>query len=75
MIDGEEFEPFEMDDNIDNLKKMQIPDANFLKKINEADNQFMRKSVEKHGGNGGLRTSSIKPLPGFYTGATITPIE
>jgi hypothetical protein len=22
MIDGEEFEPFEMDDNIDNLKKM-----------------------------------------------------
>lgn len=47
MAEGEEFEPFELDDNIDNLKKMQIPDANFLRKINEADHHYMRSSVEK----------------------------
>ena len=47
MIEGEEFEPFELDDNIDNLKKMQIPDANFLRKINEADHHFMRGSIDK----------------------------
>ena len=47
MGEGEEFEPFELEDNIDNLKKMQIPDANFLRKINEADHHFMRSSVEK----------------------------
>jgi len=68
MVEGEEFEPFELEDNIDNLKKMQIPDANFLRKINEADQQFMRSSVEK---KSAVRSSAINPFPLHNSGATI----
>ena len=42
-----EFEPFDLEDNIDNLKKMKGADANYLRKINEADNQFLRSSIDK----------------------------
>lgn len=70
MADGEEFEPFELDDNIDNLKKMQIPDANFLRKINEADHHFMRSSNDKQSA---LRSSAVNPLPVLNSGATTTP--
>ena len=68
MNEGEEFEPFELDDNLDNLKKMQIPDANFLRKINEADNHYIRISIDKTGG--AIRASGVNPLPALNSGAT-----
>lgn len=68
MMEGEEFEPFELEDNIDNLKKMQIPDANFLRKINEADNHYMRSSIDKK--SAALRASGVNPLPVLNSGAT-----
>jgi predicted nuclease with TOPRIM domain len=59
----EEFEPFDLEDNIDNIKRMQVPDANYLRKINEADNQFLRSSVDKASA---LRSSGVNPIPSAF---------
>ena len=48
MIEGDEeqFEPFDAIED-DNLKRMQVLDENFFRKINEADSQFVRPSLDK----------------------------